>query len=211
LSCDPFAERLASPTPTPGGGAAAARAGLHASALLRMVAGITLLKLKQDESSEAAVALSAALKKAEELGAIFESLEEEDIAAFEAYLKALRLPRSTPAEIEMRRLACQSAAALATDVPLAMLEASMEILFLAKKLLDLSRTTPLKAESDLGGAVELASASFRMAELNIRVNLPQVSPEKGSQVRSRWKDLAAGMRRLSSDLREAVLAKLSGE
>jgi formiminotetrahydrofolate cyclodeaminase len=176
-----------------------------------MVAGITAKKLKRDASGETALELTAALKKAEELGATFEALEEADMAAFEAYLKALRLPRSTPAETAERRNACQGAAARATDVPLAMLEAATNVLRLAKKLLEISRIEPLKAESDLGGAVELASAAFRMAELNIRVNLPHLAPENGAQARAKWKDLEGEMTRLAAELREAVLSKLGGD
>lgn len=204
---DPFAERLAAPTPTPGGGAAAARAGLHAASLLRMVTGITLAKIKQ-APTEAVLKLKASAERAEKLSAVFESLEKADMAAFEAYLEALRLPRSTLAEIEKRRTASQAAAAQATEVPLAMLEAARDVLLAVKELLELSRTIPMKAESDLGGAIELACASFRMAELNVRVNLSSLAPEKAVQMRARWKDLEGQVTTLSPALRDALLRKL---
>ena len=47
-----FAESLAAATPTPGGGAAAARGGLLATSLVRMVTGISLQKIEAPDSEE---------------------------------------------------------------------------------------------------------------------------------------------------------------
>ena len=47
-----FAERLAAPSATPGGGAAAAQVALYAASLLRMVLGITLAKAPPEGSEE---------------------------------------------------------------------------------------------------------------------------------------------------------------
>ncbi len=213
---DDFAERLAAATPTPGGGAAAARVGLYACALIRMAAGITLNKLIQAgaraqarapaESADAELAASAiraALEEAEELGERFQALETADVAAFQGFLDALRLPRGTTEEKERRLEARMAAAARATDVPVDMISAATDVLLLCQRLLELSRTTPLRAESDLGAAVELSVAVFRVAELNIKANLAELSAGKRESVLQIWKHLAARAGELYADLRRS--------
>ncbi|HVR76167.1 MAG TPA: cyclodeaminase/cyclohydrolase family protein [Planctomycetota bacterium] len=216
---DEFAEKLAAATPTPGGGAAAARSGLHASSLLRMVTGITLAKLPSARVEVTAVpaggpaareAIERARASAEALGETFERLGEEDMAAFEAYLEAWRLPRTTPEEKSLRLQARQSAAARATDAPLAMLRAARDLLLLCAELLDLSRTTPLKAESDLGAAIELANAAFRVADLNVRVNLKELSEEKRAGAVRERQALEEEVEALHARLRREVLERLAG-
>jgi len=206
---DDFAEKLAAATPTPGGGAAAARVGLYACSLLRMVTGITLAKIASGKAPASAGTsdLQASAEAARELGARFEVLEVEDMAAFQAFLTALRLPRGTEREKEERSGARRAAAARATEAPLATLEASRDVLNLCKRLLDLSQTTALRAESDLAAAVELANAAYRVAELNIRVNLPELVPEQGAAARKRWHELGSSLDSLYFMLRKALEKK----
>lgn len=164
-----FAERLASPTPTPGGGAAAARVGLLASSLLRMVIGITR---KRVEAGENADELDAAAASASELAGRFRKLETADIDVFDTFMQAVRLPRGTPEERQMREVARREAAARATRVPLDLLGAAVRVLELASRLRNLSGRIPLAAASDLTAAVEFSRAAFLAAELNIDANLP---------------------------------------
>ena len=206
MSPDSFSERLASPTPTPGGGAAAARVGLYAACLVRMVVGITLKPSSSRKAQlppEATAKLEAILAEAEELSLSFEKLEPQDVAAFEAFLQACRLPRSTPQEREAREGARFHAALQATQVPLETMERSLQVLELAKKLGEISRTTPLRAGSDLRAAVELSHAAFRVAELNVSENLPNLVPDEASRARKRWQELKAREGTLHDELQGA--------
>jgi len=212
---DDFADRLAAATPTPGGGAAAARAGRHACALLRMVTGITLRPPARGGKTAGnpdggleEVRDAAAL--AERLQETFESIEAEDIAAFEAYLAALRLPRATPGEAAARRDAKGRAAERATEAPLRTLRAALETLRLAGRLADISRKTPLKAESDLGVSIELAAAAFRAAEMNIRVNLPEVPADRRAAIEREWKEREAELDPTYRLVRRVVIERLEG-
>lgn len=168
-----FAARLAAPTATPGGGAAAARTGLFSTSLLEMVTGLTLAKCEGARSKfpDAVAEVDSVAVRARELAGEFRRLERADIAAFSDYMTALRLPKGTPAEKATRRVAVRDAAVSATQVPLRTLEAALGVLELAGRLLQAASTVRLRAESDLGGAVELAHAAFRTAELNVRTNL----------------------------------------
>ena len=216
---DDFAERLAAATPTPGGGAAAARVGLFATSLLRMVTGITLAKLPPAEASAekttpassgqstAALAIERAVESGRRLGQTFQQLEVEDMAAFQAYLDALRLPRSTPEEKERRLAARRSAASRATEAPLATMTAARDTLRLCAEVLELSRTTPLRAESDLGAAVELTHAAFRVAELNVNANLPELSEDDRQKALTRWHQLEEEVQGLYTGLRSTFTTK----
>lgn len=209
---DAFAERIAAATPTPGGGAVAARVGLYAVSLLRMVLGITLKKVKESAAPDARGAGSATAgdavhsleqleARARHLGGDFEALEAEDMAAFESYLEALRLPRSTPEEKEARRAARSRAALRATQSPLALMRAVRELLEMASAMLDLARTTPLRAESDLGAAIELGHACSRVAELNVAANLTELAEPSRTAVAEECRTLKQGLESLRSGLR----------
>lgn len=182
-----FAERLGAPTPTPGGGAAAARVGLYASALIRMVTGITLQKIAEGKikgpppAPEQIEAIRKVEAEAVATGRQLSTLELEDQAAFQSYLDALRLPRGTEEEKRRRDEARRGAAWLATAAPLSTMRAALDLLALAASLHELARTTPLKAESDLGASVHLAHAAFNVADLNVQANLAELSPERKDQ------------------------------
>jgi formiminotetrahydrofolate cyclodeaminase len=214
MSPDAFPERLASPAPTPGGGAAAARVGLYAACLLRMVVGITLKRTaspgKAQPPPEATAELEAILAEAEDLSLRFEKLEPQDVAAFEAFLQACRLPRSTPQEREAREEARLRAALQATAVPLETLERSLQALELARKLAEISRTTPLRARSDLRAAVELSHAAFRVAELNVSENLPHLAPDEASGAGKKWQELKAREKALYDELQGACSRESDG-
>ncbi len=193
-----FAERLAAPTPAPGGGAAAARVGLLSSSLLRMVIGITLKKVEGDG---VAAELKEAAAAASELADRFRRLEGEDSAAFEAFMEAARLPRGTEEEKARRAVARREAAARATRVPLSTLETAVATLELAKRIRGLSARTRLRAASDLIAAIELSRAAFLVAELNIEANLPHLDENVAADARLERESRRDEMEALSEELR----------
>ena len=127
--------------------------------------------------------------------------------AFEGFLAAGRLPRSTEEEKGKRREARAEAARKATDVPLEMLRTALGLLVLSQGILDLSAATRLKAESDLGAAVELAHAAARVAALNIGANLPFLSAEARGEVQSSWRDLEGSISALYASLHQRFAAR----
>jgi formiminotetrahydrofolate cyclodeaminase len=176
-----------------------------------MVTGITVETADRNLPGEGASSLDAvreAGQRAERLQAAFEQIETEDIEAFEAYLAALRLPRSTPGEKASRRAARAAAAVRATEAPLRTLRTALETLRLASSLLDLSRTSQLKAESDLGVSIELAAAAFRAAEMNIRVNLPEIPAAEKDRMEAAWREAEREFDGTYAGLRSAVIQRL---
>ncbi|HLU48594.1 MAG TPA: cyclodeaminase/cyclohydrolase family protein [Planctomycetota bacterium] len=208
---DDFARRLAAPTPAPGGGAAAARAGVYATALLRMVLGITRTRAREGDLSDADRAILVTLEsRTAKLGKRFEELEEADSGAFEAYLVASRLPRGSEEEREARRLAMASAAQNATEIPLETATSALEVVSIASDLLDLGSRIRLRAESDIGVALELAAAAFHGANWNVRVNLPLLGSDRDAYA-TRSRSLSRDFDGRAAVLRERVRTLIDGE
>lgn len=187
-SGDDFAARLAAPTATPGGGAAAARVALFAVSLVRMVAGITLAKLSSDEPHRE---FERILKTGEALDDGMRQLERDDMAAFEDYLTALRLPRATADERAARQSARQQAALRCAEVPFALLQSIVETESAAGQLRALGQQVRLRAASDLPVAEALAEAAFQAAQHTLEANLGELQPEIAEQFRSQSGQLAA--------------------
>src|SRR5688572_14884579 len=118
-------EALASPTPTPGGGTAAAVAGAMGSALLIMVAG--LAKSRNNTADEKA-ALAAAREALMPFTARLTELADADAQAFDRVMAAYRLPKTSDDEKATRTKAIQNALQGATTVPLDTLRACAGVL-----------------------------------------------------------------------------------
>src|SRR5574338_250882 len=79
----PFIEELAAPTPTPGGGSAAAYAGAMGAALVAMVAGVTIGKKKY---ADVEAEMQAIRVVAETLRKELTQAVDDDASAFEALM-----------------------------------------------------------------------------------------------------------------------------
>ncbi|MGQ9591122.1 MAG: cyclodeaminase/cyclohydrolase family protein [Planctomycetota bacterium] len=199
MRSDEFAERLAAPTPTPGGGAAAARVGSFAAALARMAAGITLRRAPEGEREP----LEAASAEAEKILRAFQKLEEEDAEAFEGYLRAQRAPGAGPEAEGRRAEAVREALERATAAPLAMIERSLDVLRLVERILELEPRVKIRARADLFAAVELAEATVRIASANALENVSGLgAAARGAQGR------LADLIRSFDELRDRLTARL---
>lgn len=167
-----FLDALASSSPTPGGGSAAAHAGAMAAALVAMVARLTLGKKKYAaaESKMLKLALSADALRAE-----FSEAVQKDAAAFEAVMVAMRLPKGTARQKTARDKALQTATLEAARQPLAVVRMAVEALQLALQAAELGNTNAI---SDAGTAAALARASLDGAALNVRINLHSLGKNK---------------------------------
>jgi len=167
-----FLTALAAPTPAPGGGAAAAVSGAAAAALVEMVAGLSLKK--SPESADAALQQRTAAQMSAVRAELLKCADE-DAAAYEAFIQAMRLPKSEEHEREERSRAMSVAAERAAEVPLHTLRAITSIAEAARLLTGRSLAS---AASDLDVALRFARAAGLSAAENIEVNLPFIdSPE----------------------------------
>ncbi|AWN36970.1 methenyltetrahydrofolate cyclohydrolase [Methylobacterium radiodurans] len=159
-----FLDGLASSSPTPGGGGAAAISGAMGAALVSMVCNLTIGKKKYVEVE---AELQDVLARSEALRAELTGMIAEDVKAFDAVMGAYGLPKATDDEKAARAAKIQEALREATDVPLACCRA-------CRKVIDLALVTAEKGNvnvvSDAGVAVLSAFAGLRSAALNVWVN-----------------------------------------
>jgi formiminotetrahydrofolate cyclodeaminase len=164
-----------------------------------MVASLSTGRPKFAEHEEL---LGWAIASGERLSERFLDLADEDAAAYAGYAATLKLPKSTEAEIDVRRGAMRAAARAASEAPLACVEACLELVGVAEALA--GRSNP-NASSDLNVASLLGEAAARGAAANVMINLPSVGdPGFEVDMTSRVSDLLAAIEDLATATHEAV-------
>lgn len=159
-----FSEDLASDAAVPGGGSAAAYAGVLGAALAAMVGRIAERKAKGEPTA-------AFIAEAENLRADFLRLVDDDSAAYARVAEAMKLPKGTDEEKRERTERMQSALLAASRVPL-------EVAKTGRRLLDACErgvaTASSATVSDIGVAAIMGDAAIRGAALNVIINLASV-------------------------------------
>lgn len=164
-------DRIAAPTPAPGGGAAAAIAGALGASVSAMVASLPRTRFDTpDERTRLDLA-------ARELGACrvaLARLADDDTAAVDALMAAARLPQATAADAETRRQALAAATREATRVPLETARLCAEAL---ERTRDVAAAGARVATSDIFVAVGLLKAAADGAASNVRANIDGLADE----------------------------------
>ena len=169
LTVDGFLDRLASSDPAPGGGSASALAGAMAAGLVGMVAELTAGREQYAEHDAAVREVRAA---ASEHRRTLMALAQDDATAYDAVVRARRLPKETEDEQAARSAALRDAMLEAARIPMQIAAESLEVLRLAERIAPIGNKN---AVSDAGVAALLAAGSLRGAVLNVRINLPYLA------------------------------------
>ena len=171
LSLNDFLSRLASDAPAPGGGAAAALAGALGAALMAMVAGVTL---RRSDSDAAVTKMREIRDRAAELQDNLRELIDADAQAYDDVIDAFRpAPQHSSSTREGDSAADRQQAALrqATDVPVAIAAACVDVLKLAVPVAHLGNPNAI---ADAAAGARLADAGLQSAALNVRSNLARI-------------------------------------
>jgi len=160
-----FLDALASGEPTPGGGSASAFGAAMAASLVAMVGRVTVGKKKY---ADVEAEIWPMIEEASELMGLMKEAVTKDAEAFEAYMKARRLPRDTEQQKEDRIRAIQAASINAAEVPLHVARSAVQIMRLAVRSAEIGN---VNAISDAGTAAAQAEAALKGAGLNVRINL----------------------------------------
>jgi len=198
-----FFEQVASPSPTPGGGTVAAFVGALSTCLATMVANLTVGKKKYAASEAALLDLK---RDAETLRGELLTLARLDSEAFDAVLRARRLPQATPGESAERQKALERAGVEATRVPLRTAAACLKAVELAQVA---ARLGNVNAASDAGVAGLLARAAAEGAILNVRINLKSLDSQADREdIETNLQRLQTALETTSRGCLEAVHAAL---
>ena len=166
-----FVDALAAPTPTPGGGSAAALAGALAAALGEMVCGVSLAR--QSLQAQHVTLAAARTRLAAWRARLMENIDR-DAQSYEAVLRAYRLPKSSDPEQAARNHAVEVASKEATAVPLETAEMATAV---GREIAGLSGITIPQAAADLRVAASLTETARVGGIENVRANLPSARDE----------------------------------
>ena len=160
-----FTDALASGTPAPGGGAAAALSGALAAALICMVGGLTVSKEKyQQYHGQIREMMERAAKLREKLLAGV----DEDNEAYNRVAAVFKMPRTEPEQKASRAEAMQTALKGAVQPPLEAMRLALECAELAERAFG---KINVSCASDLGVAAMCSLACVKSAWLNVKINL----------------------------------------
>ena len=202
MSVREFQAALASSSPTPGGGTAAAISLGQASALTIMVCDLTIGKEKWSDGWDIAEkAMIRAVKTMTRAG----ELADEDSDAFDEVMASFRLPKNTEDEKMSRRDAIRRATLTATEKPFETANLALQLLEL---LPELAAKGNGNAISDVGVAGLLASAACKGAMFNVEINLPGLPENMAQDIRQKSPIIKEDARILSRKIMDEVRDRL---
>jgi glutamate formiminotransferase/formiminotetrahydrofolate cyclodeaminase len=199
-----FVEELAAPTPTPGGGAAAAYAGAMGAALVAMVAGLTLGKKKY---ANVEAGMQAIRVMAESLRKELRQAADDDASSFEVLMATFKLPKGTEEEQATRNAAIVNATLNAAHVPLHVANDVVKVMELALKC---ARDGNVNAISDAMSGFAMSRAALTAAGYNVRINIHSLEDESaGEKMLLELAELEKEADKLETEIR-SILKKRGG-
>ncbi|AIS53135.1 methenyl-tetrahydrofolate cyclohydrolase [Thermoanaerobacter kivui] len=200
-----FIEVLASKEPVPGGGGAAALAGAIGNALGSMVGNLTVGKEKyKDVEQEIIKILEEEKKLQEELL----SLIDEDAQVFSEVAKAYKLPKNTDEEKRKKEEALNNALKNACQVPIKIMEKSLEALKLQRRLAEIGSKLAI---SDVGVGALILKAAVLSGYLNVIINLNGIKDEEFVKKTNEYTEkMCREAEKLADEAYKIVMEKLKG-
>lgn len=197
-----FLMSLADATPTPGGGSAAALSGAIGSALLAMVAGLSLKKSEEPGLKERLGFLKVATTE------LF-NLIAADKNSFDEVMKSYRLPKDTDEEKNRRSAAVQTSLKAATSVPREVCRRILELYPHARYLLEKGLPSAL---SDIGVAAGALHSAFYGARLNVLINLATIKDRDFVDLCKKELDKSSHEeQKLNQEIENQMLTKLENQ
>ena len=204
LTISKFCDLLSTDAPAPGGGSVAALCTAISGALSAMVSNLTIDKKGYEKVREQAMDF-APMGQDIKLKAI--ACIDKDTDAFYEMMDAMRLPKKTEAEIELRNRELERTTQKAINVPMETLELSLDALKLADKVCAIGN---INAISDAGVAGLTALAAAKAAYYNVLINLTSSTDDSfKTATLSRAQSLIKDCEALAAKIETDLLAKLS--
>jgi glutamate formiminotransferase / formiminotetrahydrofolate cyclodeaminase len=197
-----FTDELSSNSPAPGGGSVSALAGALGAGLAAMVAVLSHEKkgFEEKQADLDRIAVRSQQLKDELLAAV-----DADTAAFDLLLDAMRMPKGTPEEQQVRDVALADATVGASEVPLGVLEKCPEVIELCREVGRIGLQASL---SDAGVGAQVARAAAAGAYQNVCINLGGLADPRRDALLARADKAWVRTPRLHSEAEKEILEKL---
>lgn len=190
----------ASSEPTPGGGSVAAMVAAFAASMSAMVGNLTIGKKKyRDVEPEVTRLRDRALCLMNRM----EELVDADMQQFRRFMEFYKMPAATDEEKERKEHLIQEALRGATETPLEIARACIEILKIVDEVAPIGNTMAI---SDAGVSAYLAEAALQAALLNVDINLPLLKDEAFAK---KALDDKEGLIEQARQLKDRALATIS--
>lgn len=190
----------ASSEPTPGGGSVSAIAAAFAASMAAMVANLTIGRKKYKNVEPEVTRLRdralCLMNRAEEL-------VDADMSQFRRFMEYYKMPATSDEEKERREHLIQEALKGATETPLEIAKACLEILELVGEIAPIGSAMAI---SDAGVSAYLAEAALRAALLNVDINLPLVKDAAFAESAEKSKN---GLIEQAAQVRDEALRTIS--
>ena len=167
-----FLDKLCSDSPEPGGGSASALAGAIAASLSGMLAALTVNKKGYEDAWPE---MEEILKKASHLKEDMLELLQRDTEVFDDAAKAFKMPKDSEEEKLRRSEAIEAGLVKASDVPLAIMEKSLDVARLAQRVLKKGNKM---ASTDGAISALFAEAAAIGGMINVRINFSWMKNEE---------------------------------
>ncbi len=202
--CKDFNDVLASKSPVPGGGGAAAMGGAIGMALSNMVGNLTLGKKKYADVENEVKEL---LAKGVEIIAELESLVDKDAEVFEPLSKAYGLPRKTPEEIEYKQKTMEQCCKTACSVPMEIMRKAYAGIKIHERM---GQIGTMIAISDVGCGVAFMKAALVSGSLNVIINLNAIKDQVFvKETREEMNNLLKEGMKIADETFDLVVSKLT--
>jgi len=199
-----FLDKLCSNSPEPGGGSASALTGAVAASLSGMLAALTTGKKGyEDVWSE----MDEILSRAAELKEDMIDLLQKDTEAFDDAARAFKMPKNSEEEKKRRAVAIEAGLVKASEVPLGIMEKSLEAARLAQRVLKKGNEMAI---SDGAISALFAEAAAIGAMINVRINFSWMKNEDYiRQTEHRLEEILEEIREIKEEAVAYTLEKLS--
>ncbi|NLP28037.1 MAG: cyclodeaminase/cyclohydrolase family protein [Clostridia bacterium] len=201
-----FLGKLASNSPVPGGGGAAALTSALSVALSSMVFNLTIGKksydnLNKEEQDKVQNSLDCATLKLKE----FQQFINKDGEAFLALMESYKLPKETEEDKEERRKRILEGLNNAMMVPFTLMKETVQFM---EHILNAARFGNPNVISDAGVSAILAKASVESSYLNVMINLKSLKDANKEIVEQESKALLAKAENIKNEIMTIVYDKL---
>ena len=198
-----FVDELSSNSPAPGGGSVSALAGSLAAGLSAMVANLTIGKKGFEDLN---FEMNALAIEGQQLKDKLIKYIDDDTNSFNGVIDAMRMPKKTDDEINIRHLAIQEATKIATYSPLSILEACADVMPLAKLAANEGNPNSI---SDAAVAAEMAHAGAQGGAMNVLINLTNIEDEAFcNEMKVKVEEILLTVNEQLMDIRKTVISAL---